>query len=129
LLQAIPEGFSAPRGLALSSEAIYIADTANSRIVKLDNKGKLVSTGGSRTPADQHPPKPGTFVEPWGLAVDTQGNIFTVTGEPIAVFEQGVSQPDSLLLPTGITLGPDGTIWLTDAGNNRVIQLAIPALQ
>ena len=76
--QVIATGnLNAPRGIAAAVDgSVYVADTGNSRIVKFDQAGRVVAAWGSKTPDGQTPPAPGTFNEPWGVAVDAQGNVF-----------------------------------------------------
>ena len=128
---------NAPRGTALgSNETIYVADTFNSRIVKLDTAGNLLESWGNRTPDGQIPPAPGTFNEPWGVAVDAQGNVFVADtwnhrvqkfdadGEFILKWgSSGLSSegPDRLWGPRGIAVNPEGRVYLTDTGNKRVV--------
>ena len=35
---------------------------------------------------------------------------------------------DRFSMPTGITMGPDGSIWVVDTENNRVNKFVLPAL-
>jgi uncharacterized protein (TIGR03663 family) len=129
-------GLNAPRGIAIGTEgALYVADTGNSRILKYDRQGNLVSAFGSRTPEGQSPPEPGTFNEPWGIAVDAAGNIFVADtwNHRIQKFDangklllawgspgQLSEGPDRLWGPRGIAISPDGKVYVTDTGNKRV---------
>lgn len=129
-------GLNAPRGIAIGPEGeIYVADTFNSRIVKLDAVGNLLATWGSRTPEGQTPLAPGTFNEPWGVAIDNAGNIFVAdtwnhriqkfNAEGNFILEWGVAGvtsegPDRLWGPRGIAVSPDGRVYVTDTGNKRV---------
>ncbi len=129
-------GLNAPRGLTISPDGtIYIADTFNSRIVKLDAAGNLLASWGSRTPDGQAPPTTGTFNEPWGVAVDSAGNIFVadtwnhrvqkfdVNGKFLLAWGvAGLSSegPDRLWGPRGIAVSPAGRVYVTDTGNKRV---------
>src|SRR5215212_733391 len=69
-----------PAGVAVDAQGnVYISDSTNDRIVKLDSAGKFVKTWGSRGTDDGQfmfvqPDRP----EQWGgsLAVDNQGNVY-----------------------------------------------------
>jgi len=129
-------GLVAPRGLAIAPDgSVYVADTGNSRIVRFDAAGNILTTWGSRTPDGQSPPAPGTFVEPWGVALDAQGNVyvadtwnhriqkFDANGKFLlqwGSFGQPDSGPTGFWGPRGIAVGADGRVYLTDTGNKRV---------
>ncbi|GIK37502.1 MAG: hypothetical protein BroJett011_13350 [Chloroflexota bacterium] len=137
-LQIITAGsLKAPRGLAVGpGGSIYVADTANSRIVRFDSAGNLLAMWGSRTPEGQIPPAPGTFVEPWGLAVDSQGNLFVADTwnhrvqkfdrDGKFLLEWGTAGQigggsDKFWGPRAITVSSTGRVYLTDTGNKRVV--------
>ncbi|HLF28010.1 MAG TPA: SMP-30/gluconolactonase/LRE family protein [Anaerolineae bacterium] len=135
--QVIAEaGLNAPRGVAVAPDgSVYVADTGNSRIVKFDRAGKVLTTWGGKMPAGQIPPAPGMFNEPWGLAVDTQGNVFVAdtwnhriqkfdaSGEFLLEWGregQASDGPDKFWGPRGIAVSTDGRVYVTDTGNKRV---------
>lgn len=130
-------GLNGPRGIALAPDgSFYVADTGNSRIVRFDSSGNMLDSWGSRTPDGELPPSAGTFLEPWGIAVDPQGNVYVADtwNHRIQKFdangnfkkEWGVlgQQSDgtaSLWGPRGIAVSPDGRVYVTDTGNKRVV--------
>jgi uncharacterized protein (TIGR03663 family) len=130
-------GLNSPRGLALAPDgSMYIADTGNSRIIRLDSAGVLINSWGTRTPEGQLPPAPGSFVEPWGIALDGQGNVFVADTwnhriqkfDPAGKFllqwgfaGQPDAGPNGFWGPRGIAVGKDGKVYVTDTGNKRVI--------
>ena len=130
-------GLNAPRNMAIGKDgSIYVADTGNSRIVKYNSKGEFVTTWGSRTPGGQTPAAPGTFVEPWGIAVDGDGNILVADtwNHRIQKFDSvgkfllqwgvtGVAADglDRMWGPRDLAVAPDGKIYVTDTGNKRVV--------
>jgi len=62
--------FSAPQGIAVGGEWVYVADTDNDRIQIFDVHGRPVAAfGGSGSAAGQ-------FDSPRGIAVDGQGNVY-----------------------------------------------------
>ncbi len=137
-LQILTTGsLKSPRGLAIGPDgSTYVADTANSRIVRFNRAGKVQATWGSRSPEGQIPPPPGTFVEPWGLAVDAQGQVFVADtwnhrvqkfdAEGKFLLEWGTAGqigagPDKFWGPRSIATSPAGRVYLTDTGNKRVV--------
>lgn len=63
--------FSQPRGLALDSQRrLYVADSGNDRIVRLDTKDLSVETFGARGTAA------GQFYQPFGVTVDAADNLY-----------------------------------------------------
>lgn len=130
-------GLTAPRGLAIAPDgSIYVADTGNSRIAHIDAAGKILTTWGSRTPDGQSPPAPGTFVEPWGVALDAQGDVYVADtwNHRVQKFDangkfllewggsgQPGSGPNGFWGPRGIAVSADGRVYLTDTGNKRVV--------
>ena len=136
-IQVVSGGLSAPRGVAVAPDgSVYVADTGNSRIVKFDSTGNVLVTWGSKTPDGQTPPAPGTFVEPWGLAVDAQGNVFVADtwNHRVQKFDsngkfllewgsagQAGAGPDKFWGPRGIAVSADGRVYVTDTGNKRIV--------
>ncbi len=76
-----PREFDAPKGIAISSDNIYISDTNNHRIQVFSLKGlALRAIMGA---VDEHgQPEPGTgdgeFNSPWDLAIDSKKDIYIV---------------------------------------------------
>lgn len=130
-------GLNAPRNLAIGRDgSVYVADTGNSRIIKYNSKGEFVTTWGSRSPDGQVPPAAGTFIEPWGIALDVEGNVLVADtwNHRIQKFDSGgnfllqwgvsglASEGlDRLWGPRGIAISPDGKVYVTDTGNKRVV--------
>lgn len=126
-----------PRNFALAADgSVFIADSGNAQIVHISANGKLIQTWGSRTSEGQSPPAPGTFNEPWGIAVDSQGNVYVADtwNHRIQKFDAngkfllqwgtgGVSTEgnDRFWGPRGILVTPDGNVYITDTGNRRVV--------
>jgi DNA-binding beta-propeller fold protein YncE len=132
-----PGMLNLPRNFALAADgSVYIADSGNAQIVHVSADGKLIKAWGSRTPDGQTPPAPGTFNEPWGIAVDSQGNVYVADtwNHRIQKFDAngkfllqwgtgGVSNEgnDRFWGPRGILVAPDGKVYITDTGNRRVV--------
>lgn len=81
--------FFGPRAIAISGDAIYVADTGNERIQKFGPDGAFLDAWGG------YGSGPNQLIEPVGLAIGPDGNIyvadsgnariaiFTPTGEPV----------------------------------------------
>ena len=63
--------FSTPQGVAVdSAHNLYVADSGNNRIVKLDASGDLLASWGEWGEGDEQ------FAGPCGVAVDASGRVF-----------------------------------------------------
>ncbi len=133
---AQPGQFEAPRGIAVAPDgSIYVADSRNNRIQKLDPTGKLLLTWGSLGTLDAKTANPGTFNEPWGVAVAPDGSVyvtdtwnhrvqkFDANGKFLAMwgtFGQAET-PDAFWGPRGIVVDGQGHVYVSDTGNKRVV--------
>ncbi|MCY3870861.1 MAG: FG-GAP-like repeat-containing protein [Gemmatimonadetes bacterium] len=140
-----------PSAIAIESQGnIYIADTDNHRIRKVDSNGIITTIagmgqkgfagdGGEGTQAQLNSPK--------GIAVDTRGYLFiadtnnhrvrlldlnsgliqTVAGTGMGQldFEEGGALSVSLNAPHGLALSPTGTVLIADAANHRIRELSV----
>lgn len=147
----------APRAVAIgpTGERV-IADTNNHRVVVLNQNGEFLRAFGSycnladqaTTPcrdADGAGPLAagdGQFFEPWGVAVDTSGNIYvadTWNGR-IQVFDSEgnflrkwgafastngeLGDPLALFGPRGLEIDLDGNLLVADTGNKRIVRFS-----
>jgi DNA-binding beta-propeller fold protein YncE len=143
-----------PRAVAVGPDGRrVIADTGNNRIVVLDAGGTFVrefgtlcrlgegEAGGCIDPDGSGPLVlgDGQFNEPWGVAVDEEGQIFvadTWNGR-IQVFDQDgtflrkwgyfnttngeLGDPLSLFGPRGLEVDLEGNLLVADTGNKRIL--------
>jgi len=133
-----PGQFMRPRGIALAADgSLYVADTENHRIQHLGPDGSLLKGWGSfaaSTESVEAPP--GTFNEPWGIAVAPDGSVyvadtwnnriqkFTPDGEFVTSWGYGISQtedPFGFYGPRAVAVDPEGRVLVTDTGNKRVV--------
>ena len=71
-----PGEFNHPAAVALDGAGnVYVADTNNNRVVKLNAYGSVLDEWGSRGTGD------GRFRDPTGIAVDGAGNVYVVDNE------------------------------------------------
>jgi sugar lactone lactonase YvrE len=135
-----PEGVHQPRNIAAAPDGTFLlADSGNSRIIRIDSHGRILHTWGTRTAqgAQLAGPleAPGTFNEPWGLAVDPDGNVYVADtwNHRIQKFDQNgsfltawgtgglsVEGTDRFWGPRGVAVAGDGKLYVTDTGNRRV---------
>lgn len=128
----IPQGFNEPWGIAVGADGtVYVADTWNHRIQKLDREGQPLAWWGSFAQAGIGE-APGVFFGPRDVAVGAQGWLYvTDTGNKrVQVFEPdgtfafgwggGGLLEGYLDEPVGIAVGPDGSVVVADTWNKRI---------
>ncbi|MBI4668256.1 MAG: hypothetical protein HY747_03570 [Elusimicrobia bacterium] len=134
--------FFRPRNIAFdpSEQFLYVAQTSegggfHQGIYKYTAAGSLVLTWGSKGSGD------GQFVNPFGVAVSSDGIVYATDGDPRQEFVpsgnnrvQAFSPTGDFLFkfgaqgtgdgqffePNGLTVTPQGTIYVTDGRNYRV---------
>jgi DNA-binding beta-propeller fold protein YncE len=123
--------FAQPADLfAAADGTLWVADTANNRVQQFDANGIFLNSAG----------RAGTLKEPWSLAVDSDGFIYindtwnfrvqklSPRLEPVLTWGRGGAGPQvgplELFGPRDIVIAPDGTLWLTDTGNKRLLQFS-----
>jgi DNA-binding beta-propeller fold protein YncE len=120
-------GFRRPLAVAAGpQDTIYVADTGNARVVRLDSAGRPIATWGGKGRA------PARFAAPSGIAVDSAGHVFvsdgvldriqefTSGGKLLALWGAGGSSLGELSEPAGMTVDCHGDLLVADTGNNRV---------
>ena len=143
------EGFSGDEGPATSAQLdspsgvavdeggyIFIADTGNNRIRQIDPDGLITTLAGGED-GDDGSDTGGQLAAPRDVALDSDGNLYVTdsgnhqihaisdTGMATRVAgieglgDGGPATEARLLEPTGLAL-VDGTIYITDTGNNRI---------
>ena len=119
-----------PQGFAFDASGdLYIADTGNNRIQKVDTAGVVTTV-------------PGTFSQPWSVAVsskdgslyiadfgsnrvlkvDTLGTVTTVAGTGIASYSGDGHAATSATLnsPSSVVIDPADNLYIADSENNAV---------
>ncbi|MBK9295269.1 MAG: hypothetical protein IPN02_00005, partial [Candidatus Microthrix sp.] len=135
--------FNGPTGVAVAPDGtVYIADTNNHRIRATNpTTGQVTTLAG--TGIVGHADGPGDtakFAVPFGVAVapngtvyvadtnnhriraidPTTGSVTTVAGTDNAGYADGPGASAQFNGPTGVTVAPDGTIYVADFFNHRI---------
>jgi DNA-binding beta-propeller fold protein YncE len=105
---------------------LYVADTLNYRIQVFDSKGGFVRAFG--TQGD----RPGEFIRPKGIGVDSEGHVYvadaefnnfqilTPEGKPLlAVGTLGI-QPGEFALVAGLYIDPKNQIYTSEMFHGRI---------
>ena len=152
---AIAATIDSPTGLALDpSNNLYLADTHNHRIRRIDAATGIITTlAGSGTPffsGDNGAATTATLALPRGLTIDAAGNLYladtenhrirridaatgiitTVAGDGTQTYagDGGPAIVASLDTPRATAVSPSALLTLADTGNQRIRQLtAAPA--
>lgn len=132
--------FHSPRGIAAdSSGVVYVADTRNHCIRKIDAKGNVTTLAGSgQVGAQDGKGTQASFHAPIGLVVDTQGNLYVADSEnhkirkitPSGVvstlaggvqgLSDGTGEQARFRLPIGLTMDNKGNLYVADSGNHSI---------
>jgi sugar lactone lactonase YvrE len=142
---ALQASFYQPSGVALDSDGnLYIADSGNSRVRMVDDRGTITTVAGNLLPVltgDGIPATRASLARPSDIALGPQGTLYiadtqdnrvrkvdrhgiitTVAGNGAAGFSGDGSPAEraSLLAPSGVALDAEGNLFIADSGNNRV---------
>lgn len=118
-----PVQFMSPSRVTVdTADNIWITDRLNGRILAISKHGEPLA---SWDPAECED----ILTSPMGIAVNADGLVYVTEkrAEDVFVFDaNGKFQkriPLGLRYPEGISIGPDGTFWVADFGNDRVVQI------
>lgn len=117
-----------PTGLGIGPDGrVYVADTHYSRVLIFDPHGKQLGQFGSFGLG------PGEFRLPTDVAVDREGYVyvseyggndrvskFSPELEYLLSFGSEGTCAVPLRRPQALLIGPDGSVWVADAGNHRI---------
>jgi sugar lactone lactonase YvrE len=151
---AIAAAIDSPTGLALdASSNLYLADTHNHRIRRVDANTGLITTiagtGSLGYSGDSAQATAATLALPHGLTLDAAGNLYfadtsnhrirridaitglitTIAGNGTQGFsgDNGPATAAALDTPRDTTFSPTALLTLADTGNQRIRQIEAPA--
>ena len=139
-----------PHGVAVDGSGnVFIADTNNHRIRRLDSSGTITTiagTGVSGFSGDGGAAVQAQLYLPHGVAVDGSGNVFiadtnnhrirrldssgtitTIAGTGVSGFsgDGGAAVQAQLYLPHGVAVDGSGNIYIADTNNHRIFKLPL----
>lgn len=138
-----------PQDLLFDAEGnLLIADTGNQRIRKVDRRGIITTVAGDGKALQSNyngAVPPTSLNNPQSLALDREGNLLiadtynhvirkldrsgtmTVLAGSVAGFggDGGLAVNAQMSLPMAVTVGPDGSVYVSDAGNSRIRQITL----
>ena len=148
---AIDARLAFPTGVAVDGAGnLYIADSRNHRIRKVDSSGTITTIAGTGElgfGGDGGPATDARLAAPTGVAVDGAGNLYiadsdnqrirkvdssgTITtiagsGEPGFSGDGGPASEGRLAFPTGVATDGAGNVYIADTDNHR-IRILTPA--
>ena len=131
-----------PNGIAIDASGnLYIADTTNSRIRKIDTAGTITTIAGNGCcySGDNGPATSALMNGPYAVALDSAGNLYItesgqrirkVSGGIITTFagtgnfgfsgDTGPATSAQINNPHGIVVDASGNVYFADANNNRI---------
>jgi predicted membrane-bound mannosyltransferase/DNA-binding beta-propeller fold protein YncE len=136
-----PGQFDAPRSVAVGPDgSVYVADSRNNRIQKFDANGQLLLSWGTLGDVAAGTGAPGTFKEPWGVAVGPDGSVyvadtwnhriqkFDANGQFLKMWGHEQFQPDNFEAfdgfwgPRAVAVDARGHVFVADTGNKRIVE-------
>jgi sugar lactone lactonase YvrE len=131
-----------PSGVALDAKGnLYIADTANNRIRRMDTSGIIATVAGGGSGGDGGAATNASLNGPSGVALDAFGNLYiadtencrirkldtngiitTVAGNGDLSYsgDGGAATNASLYYPSGVALDTIGSLYIADSRHNRI---------
>lgn len=136
--------FDSPYGLAIdASDNLYVADSNNHLIRKIDATANVTTFAGSSRGDTDATGNSAQFNSPQGLAIDASGNLYvadygnhkikkidtstvvtTVIGDK-AGLEDGGSSTARLRSPFDLVINPNGEILVADYGNHAIRKISL----
>ncbi len=138
--------FNTPSGIVMDEQGnLYITDTGNHRIRKLDPGGQVTTVAGSgATGFKDGTTSEAMFDAPVGIAVDKQGNLYvadsyndrirkvatdgevtTLAGSSVPGFADGQAAQSKFDTPCGVAVDEQGNVFVADTGNDAIRKITL----
>jgi sugar lactone lactonase YvrE len=138
--RALDAVLNAPGGLAFDDEGnLYIADTLNQRVRRIDVNGQIATVAGTGVPGYLGDGRSAIYAElnlasnplegiGQGLAVDSRGDVFIADALNRRVrrldLNGMISTIAQMRTPLGLAVDAQGVVYVADASDNRVSRIA-----
>lgn len=137
--------FNSPSGIAVDANGnLYITDTQNHKIRKIDTNGNVTTFAGSTQGAADGTGTSAQFYFPQGIAIDNSGNLYVTdythrvrkiypTGVVVTIagssftsqgYVDGPAATAKFDYPCGLALDSYGNIYVADYFNNKIRKIA-----
>ena len=131
-----PGEFNMPRNIAVAPDgSLYIADSGNHRIQHITKDGEVLNVWGSFGDVSTGDAPPGTFYEPWGIAIDSDGFVYVADtwNHRIQKFDSygnfvkqwgyfgQAEEPTAFWGPRDVAIDSNDRIFISDTGNKRIV--------
>ncbi|MEO8383351.1 MAG: hypothetical protein ABI779_27090 [Acidobacteriota bacterium] len=144
---ALQARFSRPSDITFdrNSGAFYLTDTGNNRIRRIGPDGAVTTVAGSTVGFQDGTGSQARFSDPWGIDVDGSGLLYvadqdnyrirrvtsagvvtTLAGADTTGAEDGVGSAARFNFPSGVAVGTDGTVYISDAFNHAIRRITTP---
>lgn len=110
----------------------YVTDTGNHRIRKITPDATVTTFAGNVAGDRDDTGTAAAFRSPWGLDVDTSGNVYVADHDNHKVRRITPSRAVTTLAsgfnhPSGVAFAPDGAIYVSDGFNHAIRRIALPS--
>ncbi len=117
-----------PTGIAVSPQAVFVADTGNDRVQAFDADGTFLRAFGESGEA------PGQFRRPMDLDIDAAGRVyvaelggdrvqvFTPSGDLVQTFRGENTPAGPFDGAAGVLVSPGGDVYVADFYNHRIVR-------
>jgi hypothetical protein len=121
-----------PHGIAIDKEGnIYISDTRNNRIRKIDANGIITTLAGTDTPGfsgDGGPATQAQLNRPHGIAIDKEGNIYIADTNNNRIRKIDVNgiittQLENITGPASVAVDTTGILYIAERTGERILKM------